>query len=276
LTGIVDHVSADPIQGTIAIDGRDYTASLRDSDLTVTITNQTTSEVATAIARSAGLTPVVTATTTPAGKFAHGEYGQTKLSGGNHTGNNWDALVEMARQDGFDLFVQGNELHYQPPIAVDSPPWVIACALDPKTRAPTSNAMDLNMNRSLFLASGVQVTVKSFHSQMATQAVATAGSTNASARQYTIVRPNLTGDQAQTVAQRYLDELMRHERTIQGSVPGDMLLTPRVMMSLTGTKTPADQSYYPISITRKIGARGFVMEFLANNRSREVQALTAT
>ena len=273
LTGIVDHVSSDPIQGTVDIDGRDLTALLRDSERTVNVTNQTTSEVATAIATSVGLTPVVTATTTQAGKSAHGDYGQAGLKGGNRAGNNWDALVELARQDGFDLFVQGNELHYQPPAAMDSPPWVVSCVLDPATRVPKSNAINLTMNRKLFLASGVQVSVRSFHSQTAELATAQAGSSDANARQYSVVRPNLTNAQAQTLAQRYVDELMRHERTITGSAPGDLVLTPRVMMSLAGTRTPADQSYYPLTITRTIDSRGFVMQFLANNRSREAQAL---
>ena len=76
--------------------------------------NQTASEVVSSIAQYHGLTPVVTATSGSVGRY-YGD-GFTRLSLGQFSRirSDWDLVVELARENGFDVFVQGATLYFQP------------------------------------------------------------------------------------------------------------------------------------------------------------------
>ena len=135
-----------------------------------------------------------------------------------------------------------------------------------------ANVTGLVMQRRLDVAVGVKLTVRSWASRSA-QTIEGAASTpgaNGPVKQFYIVRPGLSQDQADKLAARYLSEITRHERTISGTLPGDMVLTPRVMLRLIDTGTAFDQSYYPETIERQVGDRGFVMSFTAKNVSPEL------
>jgi phage protein D len=272
LTGIVDQVATDPIQGTVSIDGRDLTALLRDSGPGGFDPNQTSSAIVTALATMNGLTPVVTATTGIVGRYYESDHKLTNLASAHHVANQWDAVVELARLEGFDAFVSGTELHFQPPVADTTDPWLVVAIPATATTPAKANVTGLKTTRALHIAKGIKVRVLSWHSLTAKAVNVTVGSGGNNAQQYDIVRPGLTEDQARNLANRYLLELSRHERTISGSAPGDFLLTPRVMMALEGTGTSFDQSYYPTTITRHIDEGGFVMEFTAKNQSPQALA----
>jgi hypothetical protein len=275
LSGVVDRISCDPMQGTISIDGRDLTALLRDSSPGAYDINQTSSELVTKLATMNGLTPVVTATTAMVGRYFQIDHALTGLSDAHHIANQWDAVVELARFEGFDAFVSGNELHFQPPADEASDPWVVNVVQDPQSGVLRGNVEGLQLQRAQHIAKGVKVRVLSWHSKNGRATTVTVGSGGSSAQVYTVIRPGLTPDQAATMANRYLVEITRHERTISGSTPGDMLLTPRVVMALQGTGTGFDQPYYPVSVTRRIDQGGFSMDFQAKNQTPQVQSLTS-
>jgi hypothetical protein len=65
--GRVDKIKYCPFKRTVSIDGRDLSALLIDSKTTEKFQNMTASQVATLLANRHGLTPVVTATSTPIG-----------------------------------------------------------------------------------------------------------------------------------------------------------------------------------------------------------------
>ena len=89
-------------------------------------------------------------------------------------------------------------------------------------------------------------------------------------RTYEVVRPGLTQLQAETLAQRSLQELTRHEMTISGSMPGDLRLTPRVLIRLYGSNTAFDQAYFPDTVVYRVDERGFEVDFSAINKSPDV------
>jgi hypothetical protein len=271
LTGIADTIKINHIMGLVTVEGRDLTALLRDTEVTVDFANQTSSEIVTSIAQSAGLTAQVTSTSGLAGNFSGGDYSTGTVSTGHHIGNNWDAVVALARQEGYDAFVVGSTLHFQPPVDPTSDPWVVYSSVDPKTGVVTANVESLETERLLHIAVGVKVNVKSWHSGKGSAAVASVGSDNARAKVYNIIRPGLTQAQAEALAKKYFDEIMRHERKMTGAVPGDQVLTTRVMMVLQGTNTAADQAYYPVTITRHLDSQGYRIEFEATNISPEAQ-----
>ena len=67
-------------------------------------------------------------------------------------------------------------------------------------------------------------------------------------------------------AQRILADLSRHGRTASFSMPGDITLSPRDRVSLSGTGTSFDQTYEIAEIDRRIDLRaGFVQAVRLRN-----------
>ena len=93
-----------------------------------------------------------------------------------------------------------------------------------------------------------------------------ATSPSATATTYVVLRPNLTPQQAMTLATQTLSDLSRHERVITATMPGELNLAPRSLVMLQGTNTAFDQTYAVDEITRRISIRdGFVQTVRAVN-----------
>jgi hypothetical protein len=88
------------------------------------------------------------------------------------------------------------------------------------------------------------------------------------------VQPNLTPNDALKLAQRKLAELTRHERTIRISMPGELALSPRNMITLEGTGTDFDQTYYIDVIERRMQHdRGLTERIIAKNTSPRTETI---
>jgi hypothetical protein len=126
ISGMIDTVLVDPIRRTVAIEGRDLSSTLIDGYSQQDFVNQTASEVASTIALNHGLTPVVTSTSSNVGRY-YGD-GYTRLSLGQYSRlrSDWDLVVQLARENGFDVFVQGLSLFFQPSASLDDIPIHIA------------------------------------------------------------------------------------------------------------------------------------------------------
>jgi hypothetical protein len=70
---------------------------------------------------------------------------------------------------------------------------------------------------------------------------------------YTVVQPNLTGSQANQLAQSKLNELLVHERRVTARMAGEMTILPRGQVQLHGTGTAFDQIYTVDEVTRRLG-----------------------
>ena len=270
VTGGVDEYEIGPDDRTITLTGRDLAAQLIDTKTAQTYANQTSSEIATMLAGSVGLTPVVTATTTPVGRYYQIDHARMALGGFHTSITQWDLLIYLAQQEGFDLFVSGTSLYFQP-AATSATPYTIYWQLGPDGVA-TSNVMDLRLKHALTLAKGVSVTVKSWHSGMKRAITAkTADPTykdksGDGTQDYVFYVPNLTPQQAINLAnQRYAD-ITRHLRRISFDAPGDLVLTPRLVIVLGGTGTAFDTNYFPDDIDLALSQDGgFTMRVTAKN-----------
>jgi phage protein D len=271
--GAVDNVSIDPNAGLVYLEGRDLTAALIETRIQETFANQTSSEIASLLAQRHNLTPNVIATSTPVGRYYQSEHDRTTLDQFSRTTTEWDLLVFLARQEGFDLFVQGTALYFQPAAQPTGP----VLALTP------GDVLDLRLARSLTLARDIEVVVRSWNSrqnsalaqQVTASCLDSVGQSNA--QRYVFVRPNLTADDAVKFAQRMIAELTRHERSITISMPGELALTPRSMIAIQGTGTDFDQTYYIDVIERRLRQHGgLIQHVLAHSsspRSNETAAL---
>ncbi len=278
IIGTVDTVTIDPVIGEVRVDGRDLTGSLIESRTQETFTNRTASEVATILAGRHNLTPVVTNTTSPVGRYYQNEHDRITLGLFSRATTEWDLLVFLAQQEGFDVFVAGTELHFQP--ASPTPDLV------QPIRA--NDLINLRLERSLTLARDIEVVVKSWNSrnraaftQTARAARRTGGSgqhgqsRSGPPQRYVFVRPNLTQDAALKLAQQKLAELTRHERVLQATMPGELSLSPRSLLTLTGTGTEFDQDYFIDTIDRALNFdTGFSQHIRAKNSSPRNQSTT--
>ena len=262
LQGEVDRITTDPIAWTVQVEGRDLTRRFIDNKTELAHVNQTSSQIVASLAAKEGLGALVTPTSTPVGRYYQLEHDHISLDQFHRAMTEWDLIVMLARFEGFDAFVDGNTLYFQPPAQPFNDAWVARWQIDEVGRQ-SSNLLSLRVERALTIAKGVQVTVKSWHGKQARAFVRKAGTGGASAQQYILVRPNMTEDQAQQLANQVYADLSRHERVLTGQAWGDTILTTRVPLRLTGTGTDWDRVYYPVEVTRHIDQQGFVMDFRA-------------
>ncbi len=150
-----------------------------------------------------------------------------------------------------------------------------------------AGCMDLRLERSLTLARDIEVVVKSWNTRQQvafTQTARRTGQSRSSAgvqsgkvQRYVFVRPNLTPQDALQLAQRILADLSRHERVIRATMPGELALTARSQVLLTGTGTDFDQGYQVAEIERRISTqRGFVQTLRAKNSTTASEATIPT
>jgi phage protein D len=270
ITGLTDSVQIELPAQIVNLHGRDLTAALISARTQETFANQTSSEIASDLARRHNLSPQVTATSTLVGTYYELERDRITLNQFSRVTTEWDLLIYLAQRERFDVYVQGEALYFQP-----SPP---ASRAPDMTLRPIANAdgpaniMEFRMERALALAGNVEVTVKSWNSRQQyanTHTVSSSQSVAASQIQsYIVVQPNLSPDQAVRLAQNWLEMLSQHERVITAVMPGELTLTPRSLVGVEGTNTAFDQSYLVEAIDRRIRCdRGFIQNVRAKSAS---------
>ncbi len=279
IQGLVDTVSIDVLTGSLRVEGRDLTASMIANRTQETFANRTSSEIATILAQRHNLTAIVTPTTTPVGRYYQNEHDRVALNQFSRSMTEWDLLIFLAGQEGFDVFVSGTALYFQPSATPPATPYTVTPA----------NVQDLRLQRSLTLARDIVVTVKSWNSRQQnafTQTVRASGNRNAGGsgsgtgkvgppQHYVFVRPNLTMNDALKLAQQKAAELTQHERVWEATMPGDLTLGPRSMIQLAGTSTDFDQIYFIDVIDRHLSMdHGFVQRVRAKNTSPRTQSTT--
>ena len=261
IQGNADSIEIDPISGGVTIEGRDLSAQLIEARAQDTFANRTSSEIATILAGRYGLTADVQPTTTPVGRYWELEHDSLTLNVAGKATTEWDLLVTLARHEAFDLWISGSTLHFRAPSSAISPIVV-----------PVSSLMSLRLERLLTFANDIVVTVKSWHSRAGSGCTQTARTSRGSAnsREYVYVLPNLTQESALTYAQNALNELTQHELVVNLEMPGELVLTPRMMVQLQGTGTIFDTVLRIDEVERRLHAtRGFVQRVRARAASAE-------
>lgn len=268
ITGYVDDIDWDMTGRTITLSGRDLSGQLIDAKTAEKFLNQTSSQIAQTLALRHGLSSAVFQTDTKAGTYYNIDH--TVLT---QEQTEWDLLIFLATQEGFDVWVAGTTLYFQPSPVPTSEPYLILWSNDP---IPVSNATRIRCGRSETLGKDITVVVKSFNQQGQQSVQGIARATKAKslrsgkAQLYTFRFPNLTRDQAQQRAESLLADITRHEMVIDASLPGDNLLTTRRLIRLADTGTAWDQLYYPDQVTRRISTQdGYRMEVRAKNHSTQ-------
>lgn len=319
ITGVLDEYDLDFEAFTVQAQGRDMSARLIDTEIVESFPNSRASELATRFASEHGLKAEVVDSPASAGANYDGQASAMTASSFSQAVSQWDFLAHHAQREGYDLWVEGDTLHYKPRVQPDrSNVWVVKYS--PGTSTPggantstrgitTVNATRLRAKKRAYLAKDMMVTVASHNTATGetvrerargnhisgtrggagqaavdaqgiayeqsgpvvrggtvdAQGIAYEGGTPAQpglrapdrqdgrVLRYTFNVPNLSRAQAVALAQSKLHELTSHERTATFSMPGEPLLTPRMMVKLDGTGGSFDQLYYVSSIEREYG-----------------------
>lgn len=255
ITGVVDMAVIDPIGSTIRISGRDLSAKLIEAHSQMTFSNQTSSEIAMAVAERHGLIPNITTTDNIVGRYYQNEHDRITLDQYSATTTDWDLLASLARNEGFALSVTGTVLNFGP----STPSMMVPYTITP------ADCISLALERHLSLSAEIEVTVKSWNSHQKNAFVQTVRNNvqdgsgvggGESSRRYIYVYPNLTPNQALNFAQARLTELTSHDWTIEAFLPGELQLTAASTLALSGTSTEFDQVYQIESIHRHMSTRG--------------------
>jgi phage protein D len=243
ITGNADSVSIDPIRGEIEIAGRDLASLFVGAQIDESFENQTSGEVATALAGRQGLIPSVTPTQTLIGRYYQNGRTRTALTQHARATTQWDLLCWLAQLENYDVWVSGQTLHFQP-VQQSAP----AISISPQ------DCMSLRLHHALDIAAGVTVTVKSWDCVSQSAIVQSATSIGAAGQGMTrtVVRPNLSSNEAQMLAARLAGQMADHERRVDIDMPGDLATLPRMTMALTGTGTDFDGPYMIRSVERRI------------------------
>jgi hypothetical protein len=249
ITGMIDTIHVNPIQGTVTVDGRDLSSLLIDAYRQQDFVNQTASEIVSTIAQYHDLRPVVTATTENIGRY-YGD-GHTKLSLGQFSRiqSDWDLVVQLARLSNFDVFVQAKSLHFRPASRyTDSPVFI-----------DLRDMKRVRIERNLNTAASTTATVQSWNSRnmaayqsssVSEPAAANAGPPSGAKPSFLFSGSNYTSGQVSDLAGRYAAELGRLTTILEMDMPWDLSLSPRTVILLSNTDSSFDTTYQIDSIER--------------------------
>lgn len=281
IVATVDHLRFDLTTNCVRFDARDLTARFIETKTQATYANNTSSEIAQKLAAAHGMQASVQPTKTIVGQYYQLEHDRIALDNFSHQTTEWDLLTYLAQEEDFDVWVQGNTLYFQPPSANTKKPYqVIYRPGDSSAWSPTLNLQRLAMERSLTLAKDMQVTVKStnlrsgqaFIRIVKAQGAKSPNQVKSATQNYVFTKPGLTPDQALKFGQQKLAELSRHERVISMEMPGELDLTPRDMIQLSGTNSGFDTVFFIDTINRRIDfEQGFCQNVRAKNTSPRTQ-----
>jgi hypothetical protein len=249
ISGMIDTIHINPVQGIVAVEGRDLSSSLIDSYRQQDFVNQTASEIASTIASYHGLNPVVTATSSNVGRY-YGD-GYTRLSIGQFSRlrSDWDLMVQLARENEFDVFVQGSTLFFQPSTYSGGLPVHIAFR----------DVKSIRFEQTPSVGSNATARVQSWNSQnMASYAsnAASGGpdptrdSAPANNQPFLFSAANFTSQQVTDTAGRFTAELARLGTVLHIEMPWDIALSPRTIILIDETSSPLDTTYKIDNIER--------------------------
>ena len=257
IVGRADSVCLDPVRGTIELEGRDLSSMLVESQIDETFANRTASEIAQVLSSRHGLQALVDRTSTPVGRFYQSEHDRITLGQFAKTTTEWDLLAQLATREGFDLYMIGDALRF----GTSSDATGVTLHL--------RDCISMQLDHCVSLGRAMEVSVRSWGSKAGssvTGAARTSGPGVVARR--TITRPNLTSEEANRLAQQTIADLKRHEWAANITMPGELDLSPRSKVALTGTATAWDRTYSVSQISRHLDLRnGFTQRVTLQGQS---------
>lgn len=265
--GRVDDIDVALSGRVIDLSGRDLTGKLIDTKSSEKYRNRTASDIVETLAAKHGLTPVAKATSGRVGRFYADD--AVRLQEQN---TDWDLLTWLAREEGYVVYVQGKELHFEPREEGGGQPFTFDWR-EPEDGAIAAGFQGsrLSLSQSKTAAKDIEVTVKSWNHKSKKAFKKTAKRSRGNdVQKYSYTVPGLTPDQAQKRAEAKLLELTQHEMRIGIDGPARTGLKKTDTLRLSGTGTAWDQVYFPSSVSRSFSRDdGYAWRIEAKNHAPE-------
>jgi phage protein D len=249
ITGMADSIHIDPIRGTVGVEGRDLSASIIDSYRQQDFVNQTASEIVATIALYHGLLPIIVPTSGNIGRYYADGYTKVSLGQFSRFRSDWDLVVQLARENDYDIFVEDRTLYFQPSAALFIVPLPVSMR----------DVHSIRIERNLGITNAVAARVQSWSSQnMMAYDSGNAGSAAAGGDQaasaatlpFLFSASNYTAQQVTEAAERYAAELTRLGTVLSLDMPWDLSFAPRSTCLLMDTNSGLDTAYRIDSIER--------------------------
>lgn len=280
----VDDIEYDADGTTLSLTGRDLTGVFIDSKIADEYVNQTSSQVASALAAKHGITAQVTKTSAKVGTYY--QIDQALLQANR---SEWDLLCYLARHEGFVVFVSAQTLYFGPdPRDTSDTYGVVWTPADDDNGSPSANAVSLKFSRNMTVAKGISVVVRSTSLTGKNPIVQTyptgpkqitagkASPYGAVQTYYFTLAPGHSAIDCQQYAQKMYQQIASHAMKCKGEMPADNLLSVQVPLIVSGTGTDWDQKYFVMSVTRTLSMEeGYSMSFEAQNQTPDLEAAAA-
>ncbi len=271
IEGQVDHKDICFSEGRVTISGRDAMARLADNATYEAYPNLTASEIVRKVGAEEGYDLDVDDSEGAVGVHYKDDREEVVLGKFSAKRKKLDLLNYLADKEGFDLWVEGNTLHFKKP---DEAPTVRSVHYTPPTSTETgfayqdegASVMSLTLSHDLNKSKDIRVEVLSRHARKGTDAKATAkrkkapklkvnaeGGGGDDVRTIRIVRPNLDPEDAQKLAKSLAQRLTEREYEMSFDMPAKWDWTCRDQVEFVGLEdvlfdpdagTDEDQTFY--------------------------------
>jgi hypothetical protein len=248
ITGMIDTIHVDPIRGTVGIEGRDLSSLMIDSYRQQDFVNQTASEIVSTVARYHGLRPITVPTTGNIGRYYSDGYTKLALGQFSRLQSDWDLLVQLARQNAFDVFVDGHSLYFQPSDEFSFDP--LPVALQNVQSARIERCLNIPTDAAARVQSWSSQNMAAYDSDSSGEAAPTDRDSSSTNLSFLFSGSNYTPQQVSDAAERYAAELSRLGTVLSLDMPWDLTYSPRATCLLQGTASTFDTVYRIDSIDR--------------------------
>jgi phage protein D len=287
--GVIQHEGgpAHPEGSVLTIRGRDYSGQLQDSQMSQQFTGNDLSAaqlIPQIVSRIPQLSVDVEEADDSIATVYNGQGGRLFLNR-----SPWDVITSLADHEGYQVRMKGRTVVVKPNGPPDtSNPYRVFYT--PEFRDPgnpdnyrpvQSNVITLRMSRALNIAKGVDVFVQAYDTatgQRPSRKVAKVRSSRRASRHagnqaqspttYTFNRPGMSPAQAQRHAKARASQVAQFERNIEFQIAGDPTMSIGRAITLSGTGTAFDQTYFADQIDHRLSVEGgYAMEIRAKNQS---------
>jgi hypothetical protein len=254
--GYADTVSIDPLRNTASVHGRDLSALFVDSSLHRTFPNPMASEIVGLLALGHGLIPKIIPTP---GLVGRGFGGSNNLTGDayySRTNTDWDLIVRLACEFGYDAFVEGRTFHFEPAGLTAGGPFQVS----------RDDVVQVRLSRDIQSETTRNLRLISWNSQLQREVsyLPHAYRDGSPGVEMGVLEPNLTPERMGTIANHLLRGTQSRSTSLQLTMPGDTALTARARIGLHGFSGSIDAVYNVECIDRNLSpTTGFLQRIRA-------------
>lgn len=247
ILGHADSVSIDTRHRVVMVTGRDLSALMVDTSINRSFPNQSAGEIVTFIAAFHGLIPRVVPTADLVGRLYGGSHIISLDTYQSRSLSDWDIIVRMAMQYGYDAYVDGRSFFFHPTFDKKNGALVIG----------PGDCTQMRVTRDICLERRRPARLISWNQQMQQEIAeaALSGSDALSEQSLEFFEPNVNHEHLASVITRASRARSAKGLRVQLTMPGETTVSARSQLLLQGVADPIDGKYDIESVERTFNIR---------------------